>query len=113
MLDPVPTRLPDPCTKYHRNHPEHDPDALRRFVFKWKAADYTDLSSVWRDPGGGWIRWWWFRDEEGMAHALWMPSLANPKPPLTEDEEKFLKFLNQVFMHKRNFPKWPVTEAVL
>lgn len=102
-----PTRLPEPHTIYHRNHPELDTGALRRFITAWRAEQYPVLDSVWRDTGGGWIRWWWFGDKEGMAHALWMPSFRNPQPPLTEDETELLKFMGAVIAYNRNFPEDP------
>jgi|SaaInlStandDraft_5_1057022.scaffolds.fasta_scaffold10080_4 hypothetical protein len=92
-LAPATTQRPEPFVEYHRDHPELDTTALRRFVTKWREMGHPELGEVWRDPGGGWIRWLWFKDNDGMHHCLWIPSLVNSKPSLTDDETKLLVYL--------------------
>ena len=106
MSDLAATRRPEPFIEYHRNHPELDTGSLLRFIKEWHKMGYPLLEAVWRDEHGGWVRWLWFKAADGMHHCLWMPSLGNPTPPLTEDEKKYVKYVGDRQALRRKHPDY-------
>ncbi|MFA6234975.1 MAG: hypothetical protein WC824_12455 [Bacteroidota bacterium] len=68
------TKLPEPHTEYHRD-PKHGL-SIFEFVRIWIDSGNPVTKTVWRDAGGGWIRWVWFSDKTGHCHALFIPSYS-------------------------------------
>jgi len=62
--------VPEPHTEYHCRGERF----IKDFGRKWVESGQPPLYAGWRDPGGGWIRWLWFRDPNQETHALHVPS---------------------------------------
>ena len=90
---------PPTPTERTEYHPEQD-FSIVDFGKLWLKEGQPPIQEGWRDPGGGWIRWLWFEDASGHAHALHAPAYRDG-PRSTQKEKALLGFfLGWVVKHR-------------
>jgi len=76
-------------TELHRRHTSHKRygrDDLHEFGTLWTALGKPALLKVWRDTGGGWIRWVAFIETETDTwHGLFIPDFR--ETPIQQDKD--------------------------
>ena len=64
---------------------------LRRFGRLWLSLERPDLYKLWRDSGGGWVRWVAFtHPETGACHRLFLPAFWRGCP---KDDQRIVRYL--------------------